>query len=52
MTIPDEHLDDFIARWQKAYGETLTRSDALTRATELLELYKLIAKTPPKDVGT
>jgi hypothetical protein len=47
MLIPDERIDDFIARWEKAFGETLTRGEAHEKATQLIELYRIIARPLP-----
>ena len=45
--LSDESIDDFIKCWEKAYGETLSRTEAIARAMELIELYKLIGRRPP-----
>ena len=49
MTVPDEEIDDFIARWRSAFNETLSREEAQQRARELIELYKLLLR--PKRKG-
>jgi len=55
MPISDEHLDDFIKRWEHAFGETLTRAEAQHQAAKLIALYRVIARplpgsvTPPSD---
>ena len=47
MLIPDEHIDDFIKRWEIAFGERLSREDARAKAIELIEFYKLIGRRRP-----
>ena len=55
MPISDEHLDDFIKRWEHVFNETLTREEAQREAAKLVEFYKLVARplpgssTPPSD---
>jgi hypothetical protein len=49
MLIPDEHIDDFIKRWEIAFGERLSREDARAKAIELIEFYKLIGRRKPND---
>ncbi len=52
MIIPEEHIDDFIKRWENAFNETLTREDARIKAMELLELYKMIGRRPAGEEPT
>ncbi|MDP1630270.1 MAG: hypothetical protein Q8L66_02485 [Caulobacter sp.] len=47
MQIPDDQIDDFITTWQHAFNERLTRGEAQTKATELLELFDLLSQPPP-----
>lgn len=49
MIIPDEHIDDFIKRWEIAFGERLSREDARAKAVELIEFYKLIGRQKPTE---
>jgi len=49
MIIPDDRIDDFIKRWENAFGETLSRDEARTRAMQLIELYKAIGRGPSKE---
>ena len=44
MIIPDDRIDEFIKRWENAFGETLTREEARVRASQLIELYKTIGR--------
>ncbi len=46
MQIPDDQIDDFITTWQTAFNERLTRDEARTKATELLELFQMLARHP------
>ena len=52
MQIPDDQLDDFITTWEHAFNERLTRDDARAKATELLELFSLLARRPPEEEST
>ena len=47
MRILEEQLGDFIAAWERAYGERPDRDWARVRATELLELFTLLAQCHP-----
>jgi len=49
MIIPDERIDDFIKRWENAFGETLSREEARARAMQLVEFYRMIGRHPPGD---
>jgi hypothetical protein len=51
MLIPDDHIDDFIKRWEHAFGETLSREEARTRAHQLVELFNEIGRRPPGGEG-
>ena len=51
MTFSDRELDEFITRWEHAFGERLTRSEAERQAQRLVSLYKLLAKPLPKSTG-
>ena len=42
--ISDERIDDFIARWQNSFGETLTREQAHPIAHRLVEMYYQMLK--------
>ena len=48
MAIPDADLDEFISRWEHAFGERLTRAEAQWQASRLIALYKLLAKPLPE----
>lgn len=59
MQISDDQIDDFIGSWEIAFNERLTRDDARTKSTELLELFSLLARRPsaeqsptPPELGT
>ena len=47
MLIPDEGLDDFIDRYERAYGDRLSREAARPIATGLVDLYRLITQPLP-----
>lgn len=49
MEIPDANLDEFIDLWEQAYGERPDRDRARRRATELLELFKLVGPRLPSE---
>jgi hypothetical protein len=42
MLIPDAKLEEFIVLYQKHYGITLARDQALEKATKLLNFMKII----------
>ncbi len=44
MAIPDERIDDLIARWERAFGEHLTREDARAAAARILHLYRRLLR--------
>lgn len=47
MIIPDDSLDDFIDRYERAYGERLSREEARPIATRVLDVYRLITQPLP-----
>ncbi len=47
MQISDDQIDEFMRSWEIAFNERLTRADARTKATELLELFSLLARKLP-----
>lgn len=49
MRISPEDIDDFIARWEAAFGERLARDEAEHHASRLLALYGVIARPLPED---
>jgi hypothetical protein len=51
MLIPDDRIDDFITRWEHAFGETLSRVEARTRAHQLVELFNEIGRRSPGGEG-
>ena len=53
MAISDERIDDFIARWKRAFGEDLTRDEARAVAGRVLYLYRrmLQHRREIRDVG-
>ena len=53
MPIPDDRIDDFIARWKRAFGEELTRDQARVEADRVLHLYRrmLRFRRDNRDVG-
>lgn len=48
MSITDAELEDFIVRWENAFGERLTRSEAQCQAERLLNFFRLISQPLPK----
>lgn len=46
MQISDDQIDEFMRSWEIAFNERLTRDDARRKATELLELFGLLAQRP------
>ncbi len=49
MIIPDDRLDDFIDRYERVYGERLSREEARPVATRVLDLYRLITQPLPDE---
>ena len=49
MTISDASLDEFIAIYAEEYGEQLSREEARPIATNLVNLFWLIAHPPPNE---
>lgn len=48
MELGDEDIQEFITLWQEEFGETISLEKARHHASQLLELYLLLA-TPPSD---
>jgi hypothetical protein len=44
MTLSDQHLDEFIALYQKHYGVVLERNLALSKGLKLCALVRLVEK--------
>jgi hypothetical protein len=53
MAVPDARIDDFIARWKRAFGDELTRDEARTEAERVLHLYRRMLQhwRDSRDVG-
>lgn len=53
MEIPDTRIDDFIARWERAFRERLTRDEARLIAGQVLRLYQQLLRPSGdiRDVG-
>ena len=49
MAISDKRLDDFIERYEKVYGERITRDEARPIATRLVTIYRVITKPLPSE---
>lgn len=49
MRVSDERIEDFLARWQSAFEETLSREEAHTIATQLLELGRRLRRPLPPE---
>ncbi|MCI3133127.1 hypothetical protein [Phenylobacterium aquaticum] len=47
----DDHLDSFIAAWEKSYGERLSRGEAAIQLQRLVALYRTISRPLPQDMG-
>lgn len=47
MQISDERIDDFISRWERAFGERLTRETARPIADRLLFLCRRLRRPLP-----
>ena len=46
MDLTQEDIDDFISIWKEEFGETIDHDYARLRASQLLELFLLLSKTP------
>lgn len=46
----DDHLDSFIAAWEKSYGERLSRGEATVQLRRLVALYRTISRPLPQDI--
>jgi len=44
MPIPDDRIDDFIARWKRAFGEGLAPDQARIEADRVLHLYRRLLR--------
>ncbi|HEX8300270.1 hypothetical protein [Sphingomonas sp.] len=47
MILPDDRLDDFIDRYERVYGERLSREEASPIATRVLDVYRLVTRPLP-----
>ncbi len=47
MSISDDRIEDFINRWEVAFGVRLTKDQAIARAHELVELYRELSRSLP-----
>lgn len=47
MLIPDDRIEDFIARWERAFGERLDRGEARLIGGRVLHLYRELLSSPP-----
>ena len=47
MSIVDDRIEDFINRWEIAFGVRLTKEQAFARAHELVELYRELSRALP-----
>ncbi len=52
MQISDEDLKEFMALYEREFGEQLARSKASEMATRLINLYMLLAKPLPSERAT
>ena len=46
MQIPDDRIDDFIARWERAFGEHSRQDEARLIAARLFSLYRELLARP------
>lgn len=46
MQLPDNAIDEFIAIWERLYGEQLSHSDGAARARQLLHFIKTVLSKP------
>ena len=51
MPISDEDLEEFINRYEKAFGERLSSADATDMARRLIHLYKILLRPLPGERG-
>jgi hypothetical protein len=53
MNLSDSEIDDFVARWERAFGERLERDEARSIAARVLALYRKLLRRRPddRDVG-
>ena len=45
MPTPDDRIEDFINHWESAFGVRLTREEAVPRAHELVELFRVLGES-------
>ena len=46
MKVSEERIDDFIARWKRAFGEVLTADQARAEAERVVLLYRRMLRRP------
>ena len=49
MQFPADELEEFIRRWENAFGERLTAAAAEREASQLVELFRVLARPLPPD---
>jgi hypothetical protein len=47
MKLTPEEIEEFRARYEKAFGESITHGKAEDMMEQLMELYRVILKRPP-----
>jgi hypothetical protein len=47
MKVSDERIDEFIELWERAFGERITRGEAVSKARQLIELYRVMSQELP-----
>jgi hypothetical protein len=47
MTYSPDELDDFIAAWRDAFGETLSADEANVEASRVVRFYLFLSSGPP-----
>lgn len=51
MQLQDQHIDEFIALYQKHYGIRLERSIALEKGLQLCRFVELVCVEPKNETG-
>ena len=46
MQFEDADIEEFMALWKEEFGETISLEEARHRASQVMELYVLLATTP------
>ena len=49
MPISNDRIDEFIQRYERAFGDRISREEARTMAAKLVNLYRLILQPLPDE---